>query len=420
MSLDLLRILNPMQRSVVNGSHVFWTIVSEASVARNACPLCRFRPISTSRRLRSAGSSRGLPTPRPDYASVLENPQHAAENITRRKAPLPSGSTADSFVAQIAQLHEQVRSLGNQVKELRSERNALSQVFTDKKKSEEERAHAKQRAEAVRTELLGQDGLEGLLAKQEEQLLALGIQLPNETCPTSPIGGYDQCHVVKTSQPTIEEKTVPAADHVDLLAKLGWLYLPSHITGSSWPYLVKGGALLEMALTQYAISTALSAGYELILPPDVVKSEIMRRCGFNPRDAGGEAQTYFVSTSSPSSVTSGESENSEVELALAATSEVPLAAYYMDSKYPARDLPKKVLAFGHAFRAEAGARGRESRGLYRVHQFSKVELFSVTSSESGQSDRMLSDMTDLQWKILSQLNLPLRCVKSPATQLERD
>ncbi|KAK9896867.1 seryl-tRNA synthetase [Cystobasidium minutum MCA 4210] len=406
-----------MQRSLAQGGHAFRLIASEGSVTRSVCHLCHLRPFSTSRGRANAGSSKGLPTPRPDYSNLLENPHQAAENIECRRAPLPSGSTAESFVAEIVKLHEHVKTLSNQVKELRSERNALSQVFSDKKKTEEERAQAKQRAEAVRAELLGQDGLEGFLAQQEEKLLALGIQLPNETSPSSPIGGYEQCQVVKTSTPTIEEKAHPPSDHVELLTKLGWLYLPSHITGSSWPYLVKGGALLEMALTQYAISTALSAGYELILPPDVVKSEIMRRCGFNPRDAGGEAQTYFVSTSSPLSSRSTEAETAEAELALAATSEVPLAAYYMDSKYAAKDLPRKVLAFGHAFRAEAGARGRESRGLYRVHQFSKVELFSVTSSERGQSDSMLSDMTELQWKILSQLNLPLRMMHMSTEEL---
>jgi len=294
------------------------------------------------------------------------------------------------------------------VKELRSERNTLSAVFSNKKSSQEEKEKARKRAEEVRSHLQGQDGLETNLAKQEVKLLSLGIQLPNETSSEAPEGGYDACQVVKTSHPDLQETSLPAADHVDLLTKLGWLYLPSHITGSSWPYLVGGGALLEMSLTQYAISKALKAGYELVLPPDVVKSEIMRRCGFNPRDAGGEAQTYFVSTSTSLSGEVQDGGEAESELALAATSEVPLAAYFMDGKYSVDRLPKKVLAFGHAFRAEAGARGRESRGLYRVHQFSKVELFSVTSSSDGQSDQMLQDMTSLQWDILSDLHLPLR------------
>lgn len=397
-----------MKHSIAQARRLLRSLLTDGPSLQNGCPACHTRALSTSRRLRAAGAQRSLPTPRPDFTSLLKNPEQTAENIKRRRAPLPSGSSAESFVSEIAKLYEEVKELGNQVRELRSQRNSLSQVFADRSQTEEQRAEAKRQAEVVRSQLLGSDGLEAILARQEERLVSLGIQLPNESSPRAPIGGYDACEVVKTTQPTPQEKSLPAADHVELLTKLGWLYLPSHITGSSWPYLVGGGALLEMALTQFAISQALSQGYELILPPDVVKSEIMRRCGFNPRDAGGEAQTYFVNTSSALQSSTKDQQPTESELALAATSEVPLAAYFMDAKYAATELPKKVLAFGHAFRAEAGARGRGSRGLYRVHQFSKVELFGVTSSEEGQSEEMLERMTSLQWQILSQLNLPLR------------
>lgn len=403
-----------MQRAIAHTSNAFLTAANTATVARKAWPACRCRTLITSRRLHSAvSSSSELPIPRPDIQAIIENQEQTVTNIKLRKSPLPPGSTPESLVQELAELHTKVKSLQNEVKQLRSERNALSKVWADQKKTDSDKAKARQDAEAVRERLFGkndQKGLETLLAEAEAQLLNLGIQVPNTTSSHSPPGGYEACQIVKSSSSpsAAEAKEIPTADHVDLLSKLGWLYLPSHITGSSWPYLMGGGALLEMALTQYAISQAVASGYDLILPPDVVKSEIMRRCGFNPRDAGGEAQTYFVSTSSSPSSNSLQNQDAETELALAATSEVPLAAYFMNNKYEAKDLPKKVAAFGHAFRAEAGARGRESRGLYRVHQFSKVELFSVTASEEGQSTQMLEDLTALQWQILSQLNLPLR------------
>lgn len=410
--LDSLQRLS-MQRAIANTSNALSTVARSPTVARIARPTCCCRSLTTSHRLRNAGSSSELPIPRPDIQAIVDNQEYAATNIKLRKSPVPAGYTPDSLVAEVGDLHKKVKSLQNEVKQLRSERNALSKVWADRQKTDEDKAKAQQQAEGVRQRLFGTDGqigLEASLAEAEAQLLYLGVRVPNATSPQSPHGGYDACETTKISPSAsaAEEKALPAADHVELLTKLGWLYLPSHITGSSWPYLVGGGALLEMTLTQYAISQAVASGYDLILPPDVVKSEIMRRCGFNPRDAGGEAQTYFVSTSSPSSSTVSNGQDGETELALAATSEVPLAAYFMNSKYSAKDLPKRVAAFGHAFRAEAGARGRESRGLYRVHQFSKVELFSVTSSEDGQSAQILAEMTALQWKILSQLNLPLR------------
>lgn len=410
---------NSMKRAFATGN-ALRTFIEHAPIARKYGPACCCRSLSTSLRLQKASTSSELPTPRPDFDFVVDNQDKAARNVALRKSPVPSGHTPESLVKEIASLYSKVKALRNDAKELRGRRNALSQVWADKGKSNEEKVQAKYQAEVVRYELLGGNGKKGLettLVEAEADLLALGIQLPNETSPESPPGGYEACQVVELSPSASAVEAHPAADHVDLLTKLGWLYLPSHITGSSWPYLLKGGALLEMALTQYAISQAVASGYELVLPPDVVKSEIMRRCGFNPRDAGGEAQTYFVSTSSPTSDDASGKDGVEAELALAATSEVPLAAYFMKSKFSIEDLPKKVLAFGHAFRAEAGARGRESRGLYRVHQFSKVELFSVTSSEEGQSAKMLENMTKLQWKILSGLNLPLRYVYSESDPL---
>lgn len=353
--------------------------------------------------------SHKLPRLQPDIKSIIENPEKAALNVKRRNSPIPSEyASAEAFVQGIVNLQSEVRNLGEQVRQLQSERNALSAIFSQKAASEEDKKLARKKAEAIRSLVQGSGGLEDQFEKQEARLLSLAVQLPNETSEGTPDGGYEACTTVKTTSNAAvaaDLQTNPAADHVDLLTQLGWLYLPTHITGTSWPYLVGGGARLELALTQYAVSCALKQGFEIVLPPDVVKSEIMRRCGFNPRDAGGEAQTYFVSTGTDSNQSSP-----EPELALAATAEVPLAGYYMNRRFKSStiDLPQKTLAFGHAFRAEAGARGRESRGLYRVHQFSKVELFVVTEATDQASQEMLRSMTDLQWSILSSLNLPLR------------
>lgn len=378
-------------------------------------------------------------------------------NLQNRRSPttLPP----DELVARIQSLHAEVAHLQNRFRELRSERNELGKVLAQRPKrailnqvspndgagagarAAAAAAAAKARAEEIRHELShGEDGVEKLLARSEDRLLELGLELPNATSPEAPIGDYEAIQVVRTSSPSSAsgssgsgstasessceelERSEPRADHVELLSALGWLHLPVHITGSSWPYLLSGGALLENALMQYALAHAVKAGYELVIPPDVVKHEIMKRCGFNPRDSGGEAQTYFVSTSAPrpgAGLARAEDQASEQELALAATAEVPLAGYFMGTLYkdPVLELPRKLVAIGHAFRAEAGARGKESRGLYRVHQFTKLELFTVTTAENGESSRALDDMTDLQWRILSGLGLPLRLLNMPSGEL---
>lgn len=322
-------------------------------------------------------------------------------HLEARRSPL--SLPVDQFIASVRSLHDEVNTLSSRVRDVRSRRNALGKVLADKSSAESQRSEARSSGEKLREEL-GQ--VEASLAEKEQSLLELTLQLPNRTAPDVPVGGYEAVQVVKLQPEGVVEKRDERADHIALLQSLGWMATPTHVTGSSWPYLLRGGALLEQALIQYAISQALEEGYELVCPPDVVKHEIMKRCGFAPRDTGGEAQTYFVSTSS-SSGDAGE----EADLALAATSEIPLAGYFANALYRSpSELPKKVVGVGHAFRAEAGSRGKESRGLYRVHQFTKVELFGVTEGAEEISSAILQDMLKLQWRILEGLNLPLRWI----------
>lgn len=171
------------------------------------------------------------------------------------------------------------------------------------------------------------------------------------------------------------------------------------MTGSSWYYLLNEAALLEIALTNYAMSVALQYGFTPVLTPDVVRSDIASRCGFQPRDNCDPpmAQMYHIETAPASP-----------ELVLSGTSEIPLAGMFANKVFPSTSLPMKVVGLGHSFRAEAGARGVDTRGLYRVHQFTKVELFSVTTAEG--SEQMMKDMLRVQRTIMDGLGLPFRSV----------
>jgi seryl-tRNA synthetase len=151
-------------------------------------------------------------------------------------------------------------------------------------------------------------------------------------------------------------------------------------------------------LTNYAMSVALSHGFTPALTPDVIRSDVSERCGFRPRD--GEAQqTYFLSDGQETSA-----------LCLAGTAEIPLVAMSAAQTFRADQLPLKHVALGRAFRAEAGARGADSRGLYRVHQFSKVEMVVVCAEE--ESNRLLEELRAIQEEILDALGLSLRSVCS--------
>lgn len=250
--------------------------------------------------------------------------------------------------------------------------------------------------------------LEPELGEVEGKVQKLALLLPNESHPASPIGGEEEAITVATYGPPIPSPPpapIPSRDHLTINANSTEPFadFPSSTltTGPSWPFLLNSGALLELALTQYAYSIALSSGFTPTLTPDVIRADIAERCGFHPRDQSDAQQTYHLSdgTGTP---------EGELGLVLAGTAEVPLVASCASRVFSAAELPLRQVALGRAFRAEAGARGSEARGLYRVHQFSKVEMVVVCAEE--QSEAMLQELRGVQVRILEGLGLSLRCV----------
>jgi seryl-tRNA synthetase len=313
-----------------------------------------------------------------------------------RKAALPAGAMYD--VARTYNEHKRLSS------ELNAKRNARSVVGERiRKTAGEGNAKAKEAALAEATKLKGEvSELELTLVEVEKTLLTLALAIPNDTHPDSPLGPEDAAVTLSLHGP----KPMPAnveRDHVSICRKLGLLDLESGstVTGSSWYYLLNEAALLEIALTNYAMSIALKHGFTPVITPDVVRSDIASRCGFQPRDHSDPpmAQMYHIKSSSTSS---------SPELVLSGTSEIPLAGMFANKVFPSTTLPLKVVGLGHSFRAEAGARGADTRGLYRVHQFTKVELFAVTTGDG--SAAMMAEMMQVQTSILEGLGFTFRCV----------
>ncbi|GFH10548.1 AA_TRNA_LIGASE_II domain-containing protein, partial [Haematococcus lacustris] len=127
------------------------------------------------------------------------------------------------------------------------------------------------------------------------------------------------------------------------------------VSGQKFYYLRNAGALLELALVNWAMSRVVARGFTPIMTPDLVKETVLEKCGFQPRGEG--TQVYSVEDS---------------PLCLTGTAEVPLGGLYMDKVLREAELPIRMVAYGHCFRTEAGAAGAAGKGLYRVHQFSKV------------------------------------------------
>lgn len=195
------------------------------------------------------------------------------------------------------------------------------------------------------------------------------------------------------------EMPVSKYDHRTIGQKLGLMEFETaaRISGSSWYYLINDGALLEQALVQFASSRARKAGYKMVIPPSIVKSEIINACGFKPRDQNDEKQVYTIE---------GES------LALTGTAEIPLGALHSQSTVTT---PLKYVGVSRSYRAEAGARGKDTAGLYRVHEFTKVELFHFTDPQNSELE--LEALREFQTGIIRDLGLKAKMLNMPTTDL---
>lgn len=369
------------------------------------------------RRRSSVAAAKGgyLPVGKPqlDVASIVKDREKVALDLLHRRAV-----AGPSILDDIASIHGSLHVQQARLAALRGQQADLSdRIRLSKSTSPGTSAQVTVLQEAAAT-LRGEIvPLQKEAEAEEQRLYALALALPNTSHAASPTGPYEAStvlaafHADPSSQPSVVgqlPRPNPQRDHLDILTSLGWLSFEAgqRTTGSSFPVLKGAGAALELALSHYAIAKATAQGWHLVLGPDVVRVDVAERCGFAPRDGGEANQTYFV--------TSNQDAASAPAMCLAATAEIPLTGSLHSSVLPSPSHPRfpavpiRHVSLGRAFRAEAGARGTESRGLYRVHQFSKVELMAVTEGSTEASGAMLDEMVGLQKEILTGLELPFR------------
>ncbi|KAI7906393.1 uncharacterized protein BX663DRAFT_496264 [Cokeromyces recurvatus] len=244
------------------------------------------------------------------------------------------------------------------------------------------------------------------ISQIENQLLTQGLQIPNETHPDSPIGSEENARIMKIIGSPRNEDQYRLKDHLDIAAELNILDLKQAALGSgtSFYYLQGMGAFLELALIQYAMHKANAKGFFGVLTPDIIRTQVAYGCGFQPR-SDEHSQIYHIYTKS----------QEDPSMCLAGTAEIPLAAKVATRLFSEQELPIRLAGFGHAFRTEAGGLGTDPKGLYRVHQFSKVELFAVTTPD--QSEAMMNEIRDLQEDMFTELGLCFRILDMPTEEL---
>jgi seryl-tRNA synthetase len=235
--------------------------------------------------------------------------------------------------------------------------------------------------------------LEARQESVEKELRDEQSKIPNLTHPESPIGP-DEAHNKELRRwGDVPKFDFKPRDHVAIGEDLNLVDFDAgtKVTGSNFYFLKNEAVLLELALARFALETLQREGFTLHETPDMAKMKVLEGCGFSPR--GEESQIYRVEG---------------MDLGLIATAEITLGGMLMDEILPGEKLPMKSGGISHCFRVEAGAYGRAGRGLYRVHQFTKVEMFAFTRPED--SDAMHLDLLRIEESIYQRLGIPYRVI----------
>ena len=316
-----------------------------------------------------------------DLRYVRENAAAVQENCKNR------GVEAD--VGLVVELADRRSALIGELNELRQQQNQKAKSIGGERDPEtRERFIAESRAMKDR---IPERAVE--LTEVEGRLREELLRIPNMTHPDAPIGKDDSDNVEIRRWGEIPDFAFDVRDHVELGESLGIIDFDAgaKVAGSKFYFLRGDAVLLELGLVRYAMDILMERGYQPTITPDLARDEMLVGTGFVPR--GPETQIYSV-------------ENSD--LSLIATAEIPLAGSLTDEIVQDKELPIRLAGLSHCFRTEAGSHGRASRGLYRVHQFTKVEMFAFTTPV--QSERLHAEMLDIEERIFQGLGLPYRVV----------
>ena len=324
-----------------------------------------------------------------DRKFIVENAAAVKENCQRR------GVKAD--VDRLVELDAQRRDKQTLVEELNRRANEVSKSI-GKAKDTAEREARKAEGRTLREQTTAaQAELDAIMT--EIDVIQRGI--PNMSHPKAPIGVGDEAAVElrrgKTPQPQFNFRPL---DHVELGERLGLMDFEggAKVTGHGFYFLKSDAVLLELALQRYALDVLIAEDFTPTITPDLARNEILQGIGYIPR--GPETQIYSIA---------------DTDLSLVATAEITLGGLLADTILEAEQLPVKLCGISHCYRTEAGAHGRATRGLYRVHQFTKVEMFAFTAPD--ESEAMLDYFCELECRLFDGLEVPYRVIDTPVGDL---
>ncbi len=314
-----------------------------------------------------------------DLKLIRNEPDTIQKNCEARNVSLE--------ISQLLALDEQVRQLQVEVESIRQRRNEISAQMKGPM-PQEERQPLIEEAKTLRTQEQEREEAYKVAEAERQELL---MQVPNLTHPDVPIGQTEEDNRELRIVGTLPQFDFEPKDHLDLMEALDLVDFEggAKVAGQKFYYLKNQAVFLELALAQYALNLLREEGFTIFMTPDMARQSILQGIGFNPR--GDSTQIYSV-------------ENSD--LSLIATAEITLGGLLADQILQEENLPLLYAGFSHCFRTEAGAAGRESRGLYRVHQFSKIEMFAFTHPQA--SEALHEKMREIEERIYQDLGIPYR------------
>ncbi|HOR79898.1 MAG: Serine--tRNA ligase [Spirochaetes bacterium ADurb.Bin315] len=289
----------------------------------------------------------------------------------------------------IIALQDQRSSLLQEVESLRYERNENAQKMKGKL-DQETRARLIEEGKNLKAKIAE---TEERFNRVEQEYLLLGRQIPNYAHPSAPVGKEDTDNLILKRVGTPPTFAFKPLDHVELGEKLDLIDFEAgtKVTGPKFYFLKNEAVILQMALERYALDILIKHGFSPYITPDIAKEEILEGIGFNPR--GPESNIYTLEGTGT---------------ALVGTAEITLGGYHAEEILDINRLPIKMAGLSHCFRREAGSAGQFSKGLYRVHQFSKVEMFIYCLPE--ESDAIHEQLLAIEEEIFSGLGLAYQVV----------
>lgn len=323
-----------------------------------------------------------------DRKLIVSQPELIRQNCIRRGVKCD----IDRLVALERDRGERLHT----AQELNRQANEVSQLISRANDASEREARIA-RGRELREQ---KDAAQKAHDELESEIAEMLRQIPNLTHPDAPDGGEDDSVEVGRGKTPIRQFDFTPKDHLELGAihDLFDFEAGARVAGAGFYFLKNAAVRLDLALQHFAVSFLADRGFTPVTTPDLALTEILHGTGFMPR--GPETQIYSI-------------ENSELNLV--ATAEITLGGMMAGETIEAEHLPILLCGLSHCFRTEAGAAGRASKGLYRVHQFTKVEMFAFSSPE--QSEALHQQMKSLECDLFDALEIPYRVIDTAAGDL---